>query len=93
MSAIKDQLDKEQDYHKIAYDILLEVGAIKECDFPSDYYCENFLYDEKTIYGMCTNRLQEKYGLNQDYEVFHSQIAEILRNSAIESSCPYCEKE
>ena len=37
MSAIKDQLDKEQDYHKIAYDILLEVGAIKECDFHSDF--------------------------------------------------------
>lgn len=93
MSATKDFLDKNQDYHRIAYDILIEIGAIRECEFHSDYYYETAIFEENILYGICTNKLKEKYGEKQDFQLFHSQISEIIRNAAIDSSCPYCEKE
>ena len=93
MSITKNYLDKEQAYYKIAYDILIEIGAIKECEFHSDYYYDTSIFEEKVLYGICTNKLKEKYGETQDFEIFHSQISEIIRNAAIESSCPYCEKD
>ena len=93
MSGTKDHLDKIQEYHKIAYGILLETGAIKECDLHSDFYYDTFSFDEQAIYAICSSKLKEKYGDKQDYKTFHSQISEIMKNAAMESSCPYCEKE
>ena len=92
MSGTKDILDKIQEYHKIAYDILLEIDAIKECDCKSGYYCETYNLNKDTIYAISSNKLKEKYGANQDFKLFHSQISEIIKNAAIESSCPYCER-
>ena len=93
MSGIKNLLDKTQEYHQIAYDILLEIGAIKECEFHSDHYYDAFSFDEQTIYAICSSMLKEKYGDKQDYKIFHSQISAIMKNAATESACPYCEKE
>lgn len=93
MSGTKLLLDKIQDYHRIAYDILIEIGAIKECDCNSGYYYETYNLDKDTIYAISSNKLKEKYGASYDFKLFHSQIAEIISNAAIESSCPYCEKE
>ena len=93
MSGTKDLLDKIQEYHKIAYDILLEIGAIKECDCKSGYYYEIYKLDKDTIYAISSNKLKEKYGEDQDFKLFHSQISEIMKKAAIESSCPYCEEE
>ena len=93
MSGTKDLLDKIQDYHKIAYDILLEIGEIKECDCKSGHYYETYKLDKDAIYAISSNSLKEKYGANQDFKLFHSQIAEIIKNAAPELSCPYCEKE
>lgn len=93
MSATKDLLDKIQDYHRIAYDIMIEIGAIEECDCKSGYYYETYNLDKDTIYAISSNKLKEKYGANQDFKLFHSQIAEIIKNAAPESTCSYCEKE
>ena len=93
MSATKDFLDKIQDHHQIAYDILIEIGAIKECEIHSDYYYETYSFDKKAIYAVCANKLKEKYGENQDFKIFNSQISEILKDASINSTCPYCEKE
>ena len=92
MSATKDLLDKIQDYHRIAYDIMIEIGAIEECDCKSGYYYETYNLDKDTIYAISSNKLKEKYGEDQDFKLFHSQISEIIKNAAIESSCPYCER-
>lgn len=93
MGATKRQLEIVEDYRKIAYDILIEIGAIKECEFHSDYYYETFSFDEKAIYGICANKLKEKYGENQDFNIFNSQVSEIMKCAAASSTCPYCEKE
>lgn len=93
MSITKRNIEKIEDYRKMAYDILIEIGAIKECEIHSDYYYETSNFEEKALYGICANKLKEKYGEKQDFKVFNSQISEIIRNAAIESSCPYCEKE
>ena len=60
MSGTKDLLDKIQDYHRISYDILIEIGAIKECDCNSGYYYETYKLDKDTIYATSSNRLKEK---------------------------------
>lgn len=93
MSATKERLDQIQGYYQIAYDILIEIGAIKECVLHSDYYYEAFRFDEQAIYSICTNKLKEKYGANQDFKMFCDQISEIMKNAAAEASCPYCKKE
>ena len=93
MGATKRELEKVEDYRKIAYGILIEIGAIKECEFHSDYYYETLNFEEKTIYGICTNKLKEKYGAKQDFMIFNSQISQILKDASIDSICPYCEKE
>ena len=93
MSATKREIEKIEDYRKIAYNILIEIEAIKECEFHSDYYYETSIFEKNILYGICTNKLKEKYGEKQDFQLFHSQISEIIRNAAIDSSCPYCEKE
>ncbi len=93
MGATKRELEKIEDYRKIAYNILIEIEAIKECEFHSDYYYETYIFEKNMLYGICTNKFKEKYGEKQDFQLFHSQISEIIRNAAIDSSCPYCEKE
>ena len=93
MSITKRNIEKNEDYRKMADDILIEIGAIKECEFHSDHYYETGIFEENMLYGICTNKLKEKHGEKQDFQLFHSQISEIIRNAAIESSCPYCEKE
>ena len=62
MSGTKDLLDKNQEYHHIAYDILLEIGAIKKCALHSDYYYETYKFDIASIYAISTAKLKEKYG-------------------------------
>lgn len=93
MSATKDFLDKNQDYHRIAYDILIEIGAIRECEIHSDYYYETYSFDEKAIYGICANKLKEKYGEKHDFKIFYSQISDIMKFANASSTCPFCEKE
>lgn len=93
MGITKREIEKIEDYRKIAYDILIEIGAIKECELHADYYYETSIFEEKILYGICANKLKEQYGEKQDFKIFYSQISAIIRNAAIESSCPYCEKE
>ena len=93
MGATKRQLEIVEDYRKIAYDILIEIGAIKECEFHSDYYYQTFSFDANAIYGICANKLKEKYGENQDFKIFYSQISDIMKDASVSSTCPYCERE
>ena len=93
MSATKRIFEKVEDYRRIAYDILIEIGSIRECEFHSDYYYETFSFDEKAIYGICANKLKEKYGEHQDFKIFNSQISDIMKDASVSSTCPYCEKE
>ena len=93
MGITKREIERIEDYRKIAYDILIEVGAIKECEFHSNYYYETYNLEENVLYGICTNKLKEKYGANQDFKIFNSQISQILKDASIDSICTYCEKE
>ena len=93
MSVTKDLLDKIQDYHRIAYDILIKIGVIEECDCKSGYYYETYKLDKDTIYAISSNKLKEKYGEKQDYKIFYSQIAEILSSASTCSTCSHCIEE
>ena len=92
MSATKRGLEKGEDYRKIAYDILIEIGAIKECELHSDYYYETHKFDMSSIYAIGSNKSKEKYGESQNFKTFNFQISEIVKNASSSSICPYCEK-
>lgn len=90
MSVTKDQIDLIQDYRSIACEILLEIGAIRECELHSDFYYDTKKLDESSIYAMSANKLKEKYGEEQNFKIFSSQIDEIMKSASPTSACPFC---
>ena len=86
------------DYYKAAENILLELGAIKQCKFhmDSDFFYGTGKYESSDIlYGTATNIFKEKYPKLDDYDLFHKQISSIIDIGEIHSAddCPLCVKE
>ncbi|MBR6902957.1 MAG: hypothetical protein IKN39_03610 [Clostridia bacterium] len=82
-----------KEYEQIAFQIMVEIGAIKTCSIHDDFYYNTYKYEEKNIYALATAKLKEQYGELQDFETFHKQIDEILSYAAGgEDECPYCKK-
>ena len=90
MSATKNQIDVIQEYRSIAYGILLEIGAIRECELHSDFYYDTNKLDVSSIYAISTKTLKEKYGEEQKFKIFNSQIDEIMKSASPTSACPFC---
>ncbi len=79
-------------YSKIAYEELLNIGAIKTCDIHQDYYYANMI-DNDEIYAMVTANVKKKYGDEVNYKVLHEWIKRILDDAGIDAdNCPMCEK-
>lgn len=82
-----------EEYSQIAFNIMIEIGAIKTCSLHDDFYYNTYKYDDKDIYALTTAKLKERYGELQNFEIFHKQIDEILSYAAGgEDECPYCDK-
>lgn len=94
MSLIKREIEKNEEYRKITFDILIEIGAIKTCDFHDDFYFVAYSVDKKEIYARATDKLKKQKGEeNIDFKLFHSLIDEILSEAADgPDGCPYCSK-
>ena len=90
MSVTKDQIDVIQDYRSIACEILFEIGAIRECELHSDFYYDTKKLDESSIYAISANKLKMKYGEEQNFKIFNSQIDEIMKSASPTSACPFC---
>lgn len=93
MSVTKRKLEQIEDYYRIAFEIMMDIGAIKTCSFHDSFYYNAYAYDESAIYGIVTNKLKQVYGDKQDYEIFHQQIHRILFEAGTaEDECPACQK-
>ena len=94
MGATKRQLEKEEEYRGIAFDVLTMIGAIKTCDFHDDFYYATYLLDDSSIYAMATAKVKKEYNqMNIDFQLFHDSIKEIMDEAADGAdSCPYCDK-
>ena len=93
MSLAKRRLEQIEDYYEIAFEAMLDVGAIKTCSMHDSFYYNTYTYDNSTIYGIVTNKLKEIYGEKQDYKLFHQQIDKILSEAGTaENECPTCQK-
>ena len=94
IGATKRDIEKMDEYRKIAFDILIEIGAIKTCEFHTDFYYDTYLFDKRKIFALATKKAKEKYGdENIDFKEFAAQINKIL-NEASDSAneCPQCNK-
>ena len=93
MSLTKRRLEQIEDYYRIAFEAMIDVGAIKTCGMHDSFYYNTYVYDNGAIYGIVTNKLKEVYGEKQDYKVFHQQIDKILSEpGTAENECPACQK-
>ncbi len=93
MSSAKQIIEKKERYQDIAFKALIEIGAIKTCDYHEDFYYSTYECADTEIYAKATSKLKEKYGETQDYKLFHEIIGEILSYAADSSDeCPYCQK-
>lgn len=93
MGSAKRQLEEREDYKNIAYQILIEIQAIKECEYHSDFYYDNGKYEKQTIFAIATSILKEKYHEYKNFPLFHEMVQEVMNESALGASdCPYCEK-
>ena len=83
--------DQKEELRREVYQILLEVGAIKTCEYHgTTYYLTGI--ESGLIYGAATNRYKEKHKTQMVPPDFHSQIKEILDEASFNSTCPLCEK-
>lgn len=93
MGLTKRLLEKIEDYYRIAFEVMLDVGAIKTCSMHDSFYYNTYAYDDGALYGIVTNKLKEVYGEKQDYKLFHQQIDKILSEAGTaEDECPACQK-
>ena len=83
---------KTEEYRANAYEILLEIGVIKTCEFHDDYYV-TYEMDSSQIYAIATAAFKQKCSDEIDFNLFQSQIKEILDYASTSADdCPYCEK-
>ena len=93
MSGIKRQMEEEQRYYDIAFDVLLKIGAISTCDIHEDYWYVTDNFDSNSVYAQATNMIRELYGANENELIFKEQISIILKSAGIDKkSCPHCDK-
>ena len=93
MGGAKRMLELQETYHGLAFEILLEIGAIKTCEFHSDFYYDNYKYDKNEIYARATSRLKQKYSEYNDFKIFDDEINDIMTYAADgPDDCPYCAK-
>lgn len=93
MSLAKRLLEKTDDYYRIAFEALIDIGAIKTCDIHDDFYYQTYNIDKNDIYARVTNSVKKKYGEQDDYKLFHAQVDRILKEAGTgQSDCPQCAK-
>lgn len=93
MSFAKRELEKMDKYRELTRTVLLEIGAIKKCNF-HDFYYSTYLLDEKSIYAMATAKAKELFGsADIDFKLLHEMISKIMNEVADDpDDCPGCEK-
>ena len=82
------------DYYEVAFDILLDIGAIAYCEYHDDYYYNTYKFDEENVYPIATIKIKasSNYGDNIDMKSFHSEIKKIMDESGVDKdNCPFCD--
>jgi len=94
MGATKRQLEKEEEYRGMAFNVLTMIGAIKSCELHDDYFYNTYSFDEQGVYAIATAKAKEEYGETSiDFKQLHEAIHDIFNEAADGAdSCPYCEK-
>ena len=93
MSLAKRKIEEIEEYRRIAFKAMIEIGALKTCDYHDDFYYNTYKYSDSEIYPIVTAKIKKEYGESRDYKLFHKQIAEILSYAAGGADeCPFCEK-
>ena len=93
MSTSKRQLDENNEYYNIAYEILKEIGAIEDCEVHErEWWTETGKYDKEQIYALATSILKRNYPQYNNFTKFHESIDQVLSDASIEDECPYCKK-
>ena len=92
MSFAKRMLENTEECKSIAYELLLEIGAIDTCGLHEFYY-NTYKYDNSMLYAVVTNKLKEKYPDIEDFKFFHKCVGEIMDYAADGADqCPACQK-
>lgn len=81
MSATKQRIDKINEYGRIAFEALSDIGAIAPCYSSNDYYF-TYKYDKAAIYGIVTKKIKKEHPELDDFKLLHEQIKHILMNAA-----------
>ena len=92
MSLIKRELERNETYYAVAFNLLEDIGAIKTCPIHgSEHFYETGM-EESEVYALATHKLKIEFPELNDFSLFHQKIKEVLQDSAIEKECPICEK-
>ncbi len=92
MSGAKRQLEKTEQYRQIAYELLMQIGAIDSCGM-HDFYYNTHNCSGNRLYTMVTSKLKNEYPDMTNFELFHKCVNEIMNNAADNAdACPACQK-
>lgn len=98
MGTSKEMISKIEEYKKITYKILLDIGAIKSCVNHEWFYYDSGKFsfgnesEDRELYNLSDTELM-KYKEFDDVSFFHDVIDDIMSEVADGADeCPSCQK-
>ena len=98
MGRIKYKISQIEDYKKTTYKILLDIGAIKTCEYHESFYYDTGKFsfgnisEDGELYDLSDYELN-KYDGFDDISLFHDIIDDIMSEAADSADeCPECQK-
>lgn len=92
MSSVKRLMEHQEEMQALGARLLLQTGALKECEFHSEILMSQSDEDaEKHAYALGANLVKSGQAGTADFKEMSEGIKAAL-DDATDGNCPYCEK-
>lgn len=88
--SVDDPLVEKEDYIWIAREILIEIEAVKYCI--TGKHAKRYKHDDGYVYRKATDILKEKYGEEQNFNLWKEAIHDVLLD-CLNDECDCLDKD